>query len=153
VGVTLVPEGGIVEGDGGENHVVYGIVVNRFDPSDRFFRDRRTGDGPFSGRDQLERASNDLIQSLLQANDYLGLLRRSAQEEMVDGERALSIVLSGRSPVTGELESVTVVTRGLPDGKLIYLLFIAPERRYAEVEQIMGSIVSSLSINDLALPR
>ncbi len=153
VGVTLVPEGGIVEGGGGENHVVYGIVVNRFDPSDRFFGGRRTGDGPFSGRDQLERASNDLIQSLLQANDYLGLLRRSAQEEMIDGERALSIVLSGRSPVTGELESVTVVTRGLPDGKLIYLLFIAPERWYAELEQIMGSIVSSLSINDLALPR
>ena len=56
------------------------------------------------------------------------------------------------SPVTRELERVKVLTRGLPDDQLLYLLFIAPERRYGELEQIMNRIVSSLSLNDPALP-
>jgi hypothetical protein len=58
---------------------------------------------------------------------------------------------SGRSPGTGEMERVKVLTRRLVDGKLIYVLFIAPERRYSELKQIMNRIVSSLSINDPAL--
>ena len=113
---------------------------------------RRTRNGPYAGRDELERVSNELIQSLLGSNDYLRFIRGSDREEMADGERALSIVLSGRSPVTRELERVKVLTRRLSDEKLLYLLFIAPERRYAELEHIMDRIVSSLSINDPALP-
>ena len=152
-GVTIVPEGGIVEGGRGESHIIYGMLVELFDPSDRGFRDRRTGRGPFRGRDELERTSNDLIQLLLRSNDHLSPMRRSDGEEMVDGERALSIVLTGRSPFTGASERVTVLTRGLPDGKLIYVLFIAPERRYGELQRMVARVLSSFGINDLALLR
>ena len=74
-----------------------------------------------------------------------------ARQETVDGERALEVVLSGRSLVTGELGRVKVLTCRLPDDRLIYLLFIAPERRYGELERIVNRIVSSLSLNDPAL--
>ena len=147
VGATIVPDGGSFE-DGGQSHIVYGIVVNIFEATGA----RRTRNGPFPDRDELGRASNELIQSLLGSNDYLRFIRGSDQEELVDGERALSIVLWGRSPVTGELERVKVLTRRLPDDKLLYVLFIAPQRRYGELEQIMNRIISSLSINDPALP-
>jgi hypothetical protein len=84
VGATIVPDGGRFE-DGGSSHIVYGIVVDDFDGSGG----RRTRNVPYAGRDELERDSNLLIQSLLGSNDYLRYFRESAQEEMVDGERAL----------------------------------------------------------------
>lgn len=121
-------------------------------PTGRPWTPARLRGRPFPGRDELERAGNQLIQSLVGSNDYLRLLQGSNRQETVDGGRALSTVLSGRSPVTGELERVRVVTRRLPDGRLIYLLFIAPERRYEELERIADRIISSLSINDPALP-
>ncbi|MEE8589785.1 MAG: M48 family metallopeptidase [Spirochaetia bacterium] len=146
-GATLAPDGGIFEASG-QSHIVYGIVVDVFEGSGS----RRTRNGPYPARDELERDSNQLIQSLLGSNNYLRYLRGSDQEELVDGERALSIVLTGRSPVTGELERVRVLSRELPNDRLLFVLFIAPERRYGELEQIMNRIVSSLSINDPSLP-
>jgi Zn-dependent protease with chaperone function len=147
VGATIVPDGGIFE-DGGQSHIVYGIVIDVFEGSGG----RRIRKGPFPDRGELERVSNRLLQSLLGSNDYLRFQRGSDQEVTVDGEPALSIVLSGRSPVTDELERVKVLTRRLADGRLIYVLFIVPQRRYGELEQLMDRIVSSLSINDPALP-
>jgi len=147
-GATLVPEGGRF-GEGGQSHIVYGIIVSFFEvPSGA----GRTRGRPYPGRDDLERASNQLFESLVGSNDYLRFLQGSNRQETVDGERGLSAVLSGRSPVTGELERVKVLTRRLPDGRLIYLLFIAPERRFGELERIVNRIVSSLSLNDPALP-
>ena len=124
--------------------------MNHFDPSQQGAEG--SARGPFKGRDHLERASNDLIQLLLEGNQYLSEVRRSTHEELIDGDRALSVALRGRSPVTGENERVTIFTRALPNEHLVYMLFIAPERRYSELKDVIVRMLSSFSVNDAALP-
>ena len=147
---TLLPEGGMLQGNRGEQSIVYGLIVNHFEPSQQGAEG--SARGPFRGRDYLERSSNSLIQMLLEGNQYLGQVRRSTHEEMIDGDRALSVALRGRSPVTGENERVTVFTRALPNDHLVYMLFIAPDRRYSELKNVIARMLSSFSINDAALP-
>ncbi|MFQ5739865.1 MAG: M48 family metallopeptidase [Acidobacteriota bacterium] len=148
--VTLAPEGGVVEQRRGEPNIVYGLMVSQFDPRGS---DRPSSQGPFRGRDYLSRSSNALVSDLLRGNDYLRVQRRSSREELLDGAPALSVTLSGRSPVTDRGERVILFTRALPDDRLIYLLFILPEDRHHELDNLLRPILSSFSLNDHALPR
>ncbi len=148
--VTLLPEGGMLQGNRGEQSIVYGLIVNYFDPSQQ--STEGSDRGPFRGRDHLERATNNLIQLLLEGNQYLGQVRRSAHDELIDGDQALSVTLRGRSPVTRENERVTVFTRALPNDHLLYMLFIAPGQRYSELRKLIVRMLSSFSLNDAALP-
>ena len=79
--------------------------------------------------------------------------RRSTREQLVDGEPALSVKLSGRSPASGETERVVVVLRRLPNHELVYLAFVAPEKRFSEIQQIFKPVLSSFGVNDGVLSR
>ena len=148
---TLAPRGGVREGAGGESQIVYGLLVGHFDPS--------AGDqggqtsGPFRESGELERSGNLLINSLIAGNDYLRPVRRSTREQLVDGEPALSVKLSGRSPASGETERVVVVLRRLPNHELVYLAFVAPEKRFPEIPQIFQPVLSSFGVNDRVFSR
>jgi len=61
---------------------------------------------------------------------------------------ALQVVLSGRSPATGEDERVTVFTRELPDEHIVYALFIAPGQDYSQLRSTFSKMISSLRVND-----
>jgi HAMP domain-containing protein len=145
VGVTLAPEGGITEDRGGEQGIVYGVIINRYDPfesSDGYSRRR--------GRDEvsdLEQATDDLVEQVLRTNTYL---RRtgSPRREVIDGARAVSLSLSGRSPLTGQDERVGVLTREMPAGDVIYSLLIAPSREYGDMEETFEHMVESLRVGD-----
>lgn len=41
--------------------------------------------------------------------------------------------------------------RSLPNNNLIYLVFIAPDKRYSEMKNIIVRMLSSFSVNDTAL--
>jgi hypothetical protein len=60
------------------------------------------------------------------------------------------LVLSGRSPVTGDDERVTVFAREMGDGHVIYSLFIAPGRDYAALSRTFTQMMNSLQVNDRA---
>jgi len=62
-------------------------------------------------------------------------------------------VLSGRSPVTGQEERVTVVTRGLSDGDVIYALSIVPGSGYDSMTRTFAHMLQTLSVNDNAVHR
>ena len=62
------------------------------------------------------------------------------------------MVLSGRSPVTGQEERVTVVTRGLADGHVIYALCIVPGRGYDSMTRTFTQMLRTLTVNDDATP-
>jgi len=139
-GVTIVPDGGIVETDDGQQSIVYGVIVNHYDP----FEARSSRRDP-----TLDEATRDLIAQITSSNTHLrasGARRR----ETIDGEPALSQLLSGRSPVTGQEERVTVFTRELPDGHVIYTLFIAPGSDYSTLSPLFSRMVRSLQIDDRA---
>jgi len=137
-GVTIVPNGGVVDTGNGQQNIIYGVIVNHYDP----FQARSSGRAP-----TLDEASQDIVTQVTQSNPHLRPTG-SRRRETIDGAPALSQVLSGRSPVTGEEERVTVFTRLLPDGHVIYSLFIAPGREYATMAPVFSRMVRTLQVND-----
>ena len=137
-GVTIVPNGGVVDTGNGQQSIIYGVIVNHYDP----FQARNTRRAP-----SLDEATQDLVAQITQSNTHLRPTG-SRRRETIDGAPALSQVLSGRSPVTGEEERVTVFTRELPDGHVVYALFIAPGREYATMAPIFSRMVRTLQVND-----
>ena len=150
-GVTLLPPGGAVRASNGQEVLVYGVVVNHYEPFEGsiggIFSNRR---GPVSGNTSLEQATNDLVNQIRETNPHLSVVPNSTRRQTIDQGRALSVVLGGRSPVTGADERVTVFTRDLPDGHVLYALFVAPAQDYSALSQTFQAMVSSLRVNDRA---
>jgi Zn-dependent protease with chaperone function len=137
-GVTIVPNGGVVDTGNGQQSIIYGVIVNHYDP----FQARNSRRAA-----TLDEATQDIVSQMTQSNAYLRS-NGSRRRETIAGAPALSQVLSGRSPVTGEEERVTVFTRELPDGHVIYSLFIAPGREYATMAPVFSQMVRTLQVND-----
>ena len=85
----------------------------------------------------------------MKINPHLRMIPDSERRERVDEGSSLS----GRSPVTGQEERVTLFTRELSDGHVIYALFIAPGRDYDELGWTFQHMISSLRVNDEAAHR
>ena len=137
-GVTLVPEGGVVETSNGQQAILYGVIVNHYDPFE----------GSVSRRNAtLQQATTDLITQIRQTNTHLRSAS-SGRRTTIDGQAALTTVLTGTSPVTGEEERVTVVTRETGDGHVIYTLFIAPGRDYSTFSRAFERMLNSIRVND-----
>lgn len=155
-GVTIAPEGGFVETGGDERSLIYGVIVNHYEPfdgetSDRFSRGAgfvASSGGPVDGRTSLARATNDLVSQIQRTNPDLRMVPDSTRRDTIDGAPALSLVLSGQSLVTREEERVTVFTRELPDDHVIYALFIAPGQDYDALKETFNRMISSLRVSD-----
>ena len=74
----------------------------------------------------------------------------SQRADTISGGTALSVVLSGRSNVTGQDERVTVFTRELHDDDIIYALFIAPGVDYTDSSAMFNRVIGSIQVNDAA---
>jgi hypothetical protein len=147
-----------VDTGNGQQAMLYGVIVNHYAPfegeTDRQRASREHNYTPFEDTDRrrgsLEDATDDLVRQILRSNSYLRAENRSARREQIDGASAYSVVLSGRSPVTGEEERVTVFTRSLSDDHVIYALFIVPGRDYDSLERTFSHMVRTLNVNDEA---
>jgi Zn-dependent protease with chaperone function len=147
-GATILPPGGAVRASNGQDVLVYGVVMNHYEPfggspGDVYSR-------PVPGRGTLEQATNDLVNQLVEGNRHLSIVPNSTRRQTIDNARSLSVVLGGRSPMTGLDERVTVLTRELPDGHILYMLLVAPARDYAALSSTFQTMVSSLRVNDNA---
>jgi len=153
--VTIAPEGGVVDTGNSQQNLVYGIIVNHYDPFEPSAARRRDGLEVVNLDEggSLEEATDDLVRQIIRSNPYLRALGDSRQRERIDGAPTLSLVLSGPSPVTGEEERVTVFTRGLPDDHVLYALCIAPSRNYDSLTGIFQRMVRSVRVNDEAAHR
>jgi beta-barrel assembly-enhancing protease len=138
-GASVFPPGGAVASGDGEQTLVYGVVVNHYEP---FEAGQRRG--------SLAEANDDLVRTILHANPYLKVVDGSETRAQISDAPATSVVLSGRSPVTNTTERVTVVTRSLRDGHIVYALLIAPERDQQALAPAFTRMVNSLEIHDVA---
>lgn len=159
--VSLAPDGGVVDTGNGQQAMLYGIIVNHYQPfeseTDRQRASRQQNYAPFEDTDgwvgSLSDATDDLVRQLIRSNPYLSAAKGSARQEPIDGASSFSVVLSGRSPVTGQEERVTVVTRGLSDGHVIYALCVVPGSGYNSMAQTFAHILRTLNVNDDAAHR
>lgn len=149
IGVTIAPEGGIGE-VGGKTEVVYGAIISHYNPFGNVSSSRslRGSGGGYSGDVTLQQATNDLIAQIRQGGPHLRLISGSGQQFNLDGRTALAASLRGTNPNTRLDERVTLVTRQLEDGHLIYLLFVTPERDSSRYTSVLQSMVNSMQVDD-----
>jgi Zn-dependent protease with chaperone function len=159
--VSLAPEGGVVELSDGQPIMVYGMIINHYAPftgaTERRERSLRRSYVPFedrtSPRPSLEDATDDLVYQILSTNSYLTTEAGSARAEEIDGARGYSLLLSGRSPVTGETERVSLYTRELTDGHVLYALCVAPSREWSTLDDTCARMLGTLRVDDAAAHR
>ncbi len=132
-GVTIAPEGGVGT-IRGRSEVVYGLIVNHYEPVSR------------SGSVTLQSATNDLIAQIRQTSPHLRVISGSGQQVQLDGRTALAASLRGKNPNTRLDERVTLVTRALPDGHLIYMVFVTPEAEARNYSGVLNRIVQSVNV-------
>jgi Zn-dependent protease with chaperone function len=156
VAISFAPVAGIVERNREGPRLLQGVIVNLYAPFendvDRWNHSLVQHFAPFVDRTRprgfLEDATDDLVRQILGADPYLTAANGSARPEVVDGARGYSVRLSGRSPVTGEQERVTVYTRALPDDHVIYMACVTPARTASTIERACARMIQSLRVND-----
>jgi Zn-dependent protease with chaperone function len=144
-GVTIAPDGGFVDTGGKERDLVLGVIVNHYEPFENHSNDRF---GDAGSTTNLSRATSDLVEQILQVNPNLQVIRDSERRTKIDGAPSLSVILSGRSPVTRQEERITVFTREIPDDHVIYALFIAPQQDYDRLNETFNRMISSVRVSD-----
>ena len=97
----------------------------------------------------LRTATGELIKGLGQSNPRL---RQTGPYSNVNvaGRRGLTTVLSNVSDVTGEQERIALYTALLNDGRLFYVVGVAPTADFSTYQSIFTRSVRSLQISDEA---
>lgn len=159
--ISFAPDGALVDRIRGAPQLVQGVIVNVYAPFendvDRWNHSLEQHFAPFADRTRprgiLEDATDDLVRQILGASPHLAAPMGTARPEEVDGARGYSVRLSGRSPVTGLPERVTVYTWALPDDHVVYLACITPMKDAIVVERTCARMIQSVRVNDAALHR
>jgi Zn-dependent protease with chaperone function len=146
-GVTIAPEGGLGN-VGNRTEIVYGLIINHYDPFGNTSRSYLQQGG--SGSTNLRDATEDLLREIQRNSPHLQVIRGSAQQFNLDGRTAMSAALRGVNQNTGINERVTLVTRQLPDQHLIYMVFVTPEREASNYASVLNSVVRSIQIDERA---
>lgn len=136
--VTIAPDGGAGEVNG-NNEVVYGAIVNHYDP----FGNVRLSTPP-----TIEEGTDDLIKQIQSSSPHLKVVRGSGRSFRVAGGKGLGATLTGVSQATRIRERVTLITRQLADGHLIYMLFITPDADAQAYGNVLNSMASTLRVDD-----
>lgn len=129
--VTIAPSGGVVEGSGGQTLVGYGLEVDYYSPP--------------SGPADLNRDTPALIQRLRRNNPDLRI-GRETRSIQVAGQPALLSTLYSRSPYRDEQEVDVLATVARPEG-LFYVIFIAPQSLFDQVQPAFEAILRSVRFN------
>lgn len=140
--MTIAPEGG-VGSVGGRTEVVYGAMVAHFEPSSSRQNLRGT-----SSTNTLTGATNALLNDIVQGSPHLSVIRGSEQNFNLDNRQAVAVSLRGTNPNTRIAERVTVVSRQLADGHLMYMLFVTPDRDASAYNSVLQSMVRSIQVNE-----
>jgi hypothetical protein len=126
---TLAPSAGM-----GENAVAYGAIVSSAQIADAT---------------SLNDATNSLIQNLEQTNPGLRIYDSTRQIQAAGGE-ALSTMLAGKSPIQQDGQALAerdwLVTLQRQQGGVLYLVFIAPEKQFPQLQPTYQRMLDSLQV-------
>jgi len=145
--VTIAPPNGVGNVNG-RTEVVYGAIVNHYEPSGSVPSSMFSSGGGSQSNVTLESATQDLIGQIQSTSPHLRTISNSAQRFKISGGNALAASLRGTNPNTGLQERVTLVTRQLEDDHLIYMLFVTPENDTKRYSSLLETMVNSLQIDE-----
>ncbi len=136
--ITIAPEGGVQRDANGQAAVATGVMVSTFDGEQR-------------GGGALDDETHQLIDQLRQGNPEM---RQAGSEEdiRVNGTAGKSIEFTGRSPIEGQAERDWLVTVARPDGRISYLVFVAPANEFSRLRPEFEQILRSFHVRDTPPP-
>jgi beta-barrel assembly-enhancing protease len=128
--VTIAPEAGV-----GNNAIAYGVVVSGYQPQQR---------------QPLAQSAEQIFQGLQQSNPQIRPAGQ-LQQLNVNGNPAVAIDLVGPSPLSdgsgrAAVERDKLVAIERPDGTVLWMLFIAPERDFNALSPAFQQMLQSLRV-------
>jgi hypothetical protein len=124
--VQFAPEGGY-----GDQGITHGAMVGIVRPN----------------ANDAYQATQNYVSELLQSNNYLRQ-QNSIMRANVAGRSGYATVLSGRSPITGRGEIVTVYTTQLRNGDLFYVATVVSQDEASTYNNAFRSMLNSIRLND-----
>ncbi len=100
-----------------------------------------------SQRGDLQQATDDLVNSLAQANRNLRQ-RGGYQRASVAGRDGLSVSFNNTNEATGRSEVVNLITTQLRNGAIFYMVTVSPENEYRNYQSTFRNILRSVQLND-----
>jgi Zn-dependent protease with chaperone function len=97
------------------------------------------------GQADLESANNAFVQQQINVNQDFRV-QRAPQRINFNGRTGFATVVAGPSPVTGVVEIDVIYTTATADGRLFYLITIAPEDEFQKYQPAFQHIVGSLKM-------
>jgi hypothetical protein len=130
-GITYAPEGGYRANSGRLEGVTHGFQV---------------GVAPRSSGN-LQQDTDQLVAAFAQSNPQL---RRRADysRENVGGRTGVKTTLSNQSDITGQPEVIALATTRLSDGRLLYLVGVAPQRDAGTYNDVFRRVLQSVQLRD-----
>jgi Zn-dependent protease with chaperone function len=131
-GASFAPTSGVVQGDGGQTALAYGMIVSM----------TRVG-GDRNDSSALGNATERLIQDLQNSNANLRVVRQPGPVKL-NGQPGLSTYLSNDSPAGGQ-ETDWLITVMQPQGLLSFLC-VAPQAAYSDYDKTFSAILDSVRL-------
>ncbi len=126
---TLAPLAGV-----SQNAMAYGVIVSSVQAADAA---------------SINDATQSLIQNLEQTNPGLRVFD-SPRKVQVGGAEALSTLLAGNSPIHEAGQPVPerdwLVTMYRPEGGMLYVVFIAPEKQFSQIQPTYQKMLDSVQV-------
>jgi hypothetical protein len=97
------------------------------------------------GAGELAQATEAFVQQQIDANPDFRLARRPERINF-DGREGYVTVVAGPSPVTGGVEVDAIYTTATADGRLFYLITIAPEDEYKIYQPAFDRVIATLRL-------
>jgi hypothetical protein len=93
----------------------------------------------------LQQATNEFLQGLIQSNNMRQ--RTGLQRTTLGGRNALTSSFSNTNEATGQIENVTVITTQLRDGRLLFMIAVAPQNEAGVFQNAFSNVMRSVRIN------
>jgi Zn-dependent protease with chaperone function len=131
-GVSISPDGGIMQDAQGNSALAYGAMAGTFTPQNV------SGAAP-----TLNQATEQFIASLRQSNPKISVMRQG--DTTLGGQRALSTYLQGDSPAGGREADWLVTT--LRPGGLFYVICVSPQAAFGSYDSAFRAITHSVKFS------
>ena len=95
----------------------------------------------------LQTNTQSYVNEILQGNSYLRQ-QTGFNQTSVAGRQGYTTSASGRSPVTGKTEVVTIYTTQLRSGELFYTVTVVPDDESFNYNNAFRNVLSSIRLND-----
>jgi Zn-dependent protease with chaperone function len=103
--------------------------------------------GMSAGSGNFQNDTQNYVNSLIQGNTYLRQ-RTGFSQTYIGNRQGYTTQLSGRSPLTGRTEIVTVYTTQLRNGNVFYAITVVPSDESGSYSYAFRNVLNSIQLND-----